>query len=235
MTNSKPNNSFFQLTGNQLKLFALFAMTLDHVGKQLLPQYDILQIIGRLAFPIFAYMIAEGCRYTKNRRKYLLTITSLALLCQLVYFLAMGSLYMCILVTFTLSICIIYAIDYALEQKTFCSWLMAVIVCGAVYFISVPLPRLLYNTDFAIDYGIFGILLSVFVYFAKTKYGKLFMAALSLFALCLTWGGIQWYSLLALIPLIFYNGERGKAKFKNLFYIYYPLHLVCIYLISLLL
>ena len=51
---------FSGLTGNQLKLIALFAMTCDHVGLQLLPDVLILRILGRLALPIFAYMIAEG-------------------------------------------------------------------------------------------------------------------------------------------------------------------------------
>ena len=45
------------LTGNQLKLIALITMTLDHVGMMLLPQVRILRAIGRIAFPIFAYMI----------------------------------------------------------------------------------------------------------------------------------------------------------------------------------
>ena len=62
---------FAGLTGNQLKLLALFAMTCDHVGLQLLPQFIILRIIGRLAAPLFAYMIAEGCRYTHDRGRYL--------------------------------------------------------------------------------------------------------------------------------------------------------------------
>ena len=50
----------FGLTNNQLKIIAMVSMLFDHVGKELLPQYTVLQIIGRLAFPIFAYMIAEG-------------------------------------------------------------------------------------------------------------------------------------------------------------------------------
>ena len=62
---------FAGLTGNQLKLLALIAMTCDHVGLQLLPQFIILRIIGRLAAPLFAYMIAEGCRYTHDRGRYL--------------------------------------------------------------------------------------------------------------------------------------------------------------------
>ena len=94
----------FSLTGNQLKSIAMIAMTCDHVGLQLLPQFPILRIIGRLALPIFAYMIAEGCRHTRNRPRYLLTILGFAFICQAVYFFAMGSVYMCILVTFSLSI-----------------------------------------------------------------------------------------------------------------------------------
>ena len=111
MTNRK-----FGLTGNQLKLIAMIAMTCDHVGLSLFPQLQILRIIGRLAFPIYAFMIAEGCRYTRDRRKYLLSISALALLCQLVYWFMMGSLYQCILVTFSLSICLIYALDHAVNR-----------------------------------------------------------------------------------------------------------------------
>ena len=91
-------------SGNQLKIIALVAMTCDHVGKVLLPKYEILQIVGRLAFPIFAYMIAEGCRYTRNRGKHLLQVVLVAILCQIVYFVVERSLFQCILVTFSLSI-----------------------------------------------------------------------------------------------------------------------------------
>ena len=106
------------LTNNQLKILALIAMTADHVGLQLLPQYGILRIIGRLAFPIFAYMIAEGCTYTKNRKRYLGTLAAMAALFQIVYLVAMDSVYQGIFVTFTLSVCLIFTIDRAREQKT---------------------------------------------------------------------------------------------------------------------
>ena len=72
------------LNNNQLKILALVTMTADHVGLQLLPQYDILRVIGRLAFPIFAYMIAEGCRYTRDRKRYLLTLALMAAVYQIV-------------------------------------------------------------------------------------------------------------------------------------------------------
>lgn len=242
-TKNRLELNFF--TGNQLKILALLTMTCDHVGKQLLPQYPILQIIGRLAFPIFAYMIAEGCKYTKNRKRYLGTMAGMALICQIVYAVAMGSLYQCVLVTFSLSILLIYALDYAvensagrqqesgLENNTKKVWLVPAVVFAGIAFISICLPKILSHTDFMIDYGIWGILLPVLVYMADTRQRKLLMIAAGLSLLAISLGGIQWYSLLSLIVLFLYNGKRGKARLKNIFYIYYPLHLVVIYVISL--
>jgi len=221
------------LSGNQLKMIALAAMTCDHVGKELLPQYELLQIIGRLAFPIFAYMIAEGCKYTRNRRKHLLQVALLALVCQIVYFVAERSLFQCILVTFSLSICLIYGIENAQKKRTATVWICAAVICGLVCFISVVLPIILKGTDFAVDYGLWGILLPVAVYFVPEGM-KVLAAAVILIPLCMELGGLQWYSLAAVALLSLYNGKRGKANIKNLFFTYYPAHLVCIYLLSLL-
>ena len=93
-------SSFIGLSGNFLKIIALITMTIDHAGLELFDNMLIMRIIGRISFPIFAYMIAEGCTYTRNRRKHLMTIVSLALIYQVVYFVAMGSLYQGIFVTF---------------------------------------------------------------------------------------------------------------------------------------
>ena len=216
------------LNGNRLKLLALLTMTVDHIGVHLLPQYALFRIIGRLAFPIYAYFIAEGCAHTKNRKKYLLQMAGLALLCQLVYFFAMGSLFQCILVTFTLSILTIYAIDSGSSAK-------AVPALCAVVLITVFLPQWLSGTDFAVDYGLWGVLLPVAVFLAKTPKQKLVCAAVVLTLLALQYGGVQWYGLLALVPLAFYDGTRGSRKLKWLFYWYYPLHLAAIYAIGLLL
>ena len=216
------------LNSNQLKLLALLTMTVDHIGVHLLPQYPILRIIGRLAFPIYAYCIAEGCVHTKNRKKYLMQMAGMALLCQLVYFFAMGSLFQCILVTFTLSILTIYAIDSGSSVKA------AAALC-AVVLIAVFLPQWLPNTDFAVDYGLWGVLLPVAVYLSRERGQKLLCTAIFLSLLALAYGGIQWLALLAIFPLALYNGQRGSTRLKGLFYWYYPLHLVAIYGIGLLL
>ena len=218
----------------------MISMLLDHVGLMLLPEYEILRILGRLAFPIFAYMIAEGCRYTKNRVKYLLMIAGMASIFQVVYFFFMQesnlALYQGILVTFSLSIVCIYAMDWFLKKKDDVSFVVMVLTLACVVFVSVILPEILTWQGYAVDYGIYGILLPVLVYYAPGKIGKLFGVALSLVGL--SWTSllpICWYSLLALPLLALYNGQRGKHKLKYMFYIFYPAHLVLIYAIAFLL
>ena len=223
------------LTGNQLKMLALITMTCDHVGLQLLPRLEILRIIGRLALPIYAYMIAEGCRHTRDRRKYLLRLAGLAALCQAVYFVAMGSLYQCIMVTFSLSVCLIWLFDRAREAES-TLWLgLAALGAATGYILCEVLPGLLPGTDFAIDYGFCGVLLPVLAFFGKDLRERVLLMGAGLVLLSLDFGGIQWWSLAALPLLAMYNGRRGKLRMGRFFYFYYPLHLAAIYGIGLLL
>ena len=228
-------NALQLLSGNQLKLLALITMTMDHMGMIFFPYDPIWRIIGRFAFPIFAWFIAEGCRYTRNRKKYLLTMVALAAICQLVYLVVLGSLYQCVLVTFSLAICWIFALDRAIKKPCIGNWILALGVSLAVVFVSVVLPRLLGGTDFEIDYGFWGVLLPVLVYVPRSHGRKLLVAGLVLLSLCLSMGNwVQWFSLLTLIPLALYSGKRGKGNLKYLFYVYYPLHLAALYGVSML-
>lgn len=224
----------FGLTNNQLKIIAMVAMLLDHVGKVLLPQHLILQIIGRLAFPIFAFMIAEGCRYTKNKLRYFLSVFLLGAGCQAVYIIWEKSLYMNILLTFSLSIILIFCTENYKNQK---GKMSGVILCFAVlgaFIISILIPVIFTDRGFVIDYGICGVLLPVAIFYAPDKLRKLIYTAGILILLTLDLGGgIQWWSLLAIPLLALYNQKRGKYNIKPLFYIFYPAHLVVIYLISL--
>lgn len=236
------------MTGNQLKILALVTMTIDHIGVILLPQYPILRIIGRLAFPIFAYMIAEGCYFTRSKPRYLGGIVALAIACQVVFFFAMGSLEQSILTTLALGIVTIYAMQFANEHRGLAG---ACAVAGAVvldFFACDVLRTLLVNTDYSVDYGFWGALLPAICYLprilfpdmddAPRRHITLGFCALGLALVSLGMhrglATLQWWSLLALVPLAFYNGERGKWRMKYLFYIYYPLHLVVIQGISML-
>lgn len=161
-----------------------------------------------------------------------MSIGIVALLCQTVYFFALNSLYQCIFVTFTLSVILIYAFSNALEKKDSKSLLIAVFLYLLVVFITEYLPAILNKTDFYVDYGFLGVMMPVVVYFSKGRVAKLLVAAVCLVLLSIANGGVQWYSLLALPLLALYNGDKGQLNLKWMFYIYYPLHLVIIYLIG---
>lgn len=204
------------LSGNQLKIIAAILMTIDHIGVLIFPQFDILRIIGRLSMPIFAYMISEGAHHTKNRKKYLSGLIVMSAIIQITYYLVERSLDQCILVTFSLSIMLIYIID----RKNIILSLFALIAC-------------FYLTQVVnIDYGFFGIVLPLLIYLGENKTQKLMLLTSGLVLVSLTNSPIQWYSLLSVPLIALYNGQRGKLRMKNFFYIYYPLHLVIIYFIS---
>lgn len=226
----------FGFTNNQLKIIAMVSMLCDHVGLLFFPEADIFRIIGRIAFPIFAYMIAEGCRYTKNRAKYLGMIAGMGIVFQLVYLVAMGSLYQGILVTFSLAIITIYALDGILKSKKFWTVLASVASLAFVVFFVFVLPILLKGTDFDLDYGLWGILLPVAVYFLPNRIARTIGTAILLLVRAIHYtivpvalGPLQWFALLSVLFLALYNGERGKAKMKYVFYIFYPAHLVILY------
>ena len=225
----------FGLTGNQLKLIAMLLMTVDHVGAYLLPQYRFLRILGRLAMPVFAWMIAEGCTYSRNRRRYLLTIGVVALVCAVVNYLFMHSLRQTILVTFSMSIILIVLLDFAVKRKNISSLVLMGAGFAIAGYICVFLPAKLPVSGFSIDYGFCGVLLPVLIYVGRNRAEKLMMASAGLAMVAMYGYPLQWYALFSIPLLALYNGQRGKYKLKYLFYIYYPLHLAAIYGVGLLL
>lgn len=223
------------LTGNQLKLIAVIAMTLDHIGLALFPQQILFRVVGRLAFPIYAYMIGEGCVHTRSMGRYFGTMAAVAAVCQAVYYVALDSLFQCVLVTFSMSVALIAVVKYGMEKRTVMAWTAVVCGIGLAFFITEVLPGLVPHTDFAVDYGFLGVMLPLAVYLAKGRVRKLLACGAILLALGLRIGYVQIWGLLAMPLLALYNGQRGKRKMKYFFYFYYPLHLVAIYGVELLL
>lgn len=226
------SNTQFGFSNNQLKMLAMVTMLIDHVGEMLLPNLLILRVIGRIPFPIFAYMIAEGCRYTKNRVRYLSMIACLGLACQAVYFIFMKTLYFGILITFSLSILSVYCIDAFIKGRCLRNRICMVVILLAITFFVVVMPVLFAEQGFRLDYGICGVLLPVVVYYARDKTERIAGTATVLIIQAALFNSGQWFALLALPFLFFYNGHRGRARLKYLFYVFYPSHLVAIYLIA---
>lgn len=236
------------MTGNQLKIIALITMTIDHVGVILLPGVELLRIVGRLSFPIFAYMVAEGCYYTHDKRRYLGGMIALGVACQLVYFVAMGSLEQSIITTLVLGMLTVFGMQYAAEQTGAKRALPLVGALALDIFACEVLPALLWRSDYSIDYGLVGVLLPALVYLPRifcpdmddVRRRRVTLVPLAVGLALLAWsmrlglGAVQWFGLVSVALLAFYNGKRGKWRMKYLFYVYYPAHLAVIWAISLL-
>lgn len=213
-----------RLNSNALKIIAMVTMFLDHFGMIFFPDIDTFRIIGRISFPIYAYLISEGCKYTSNRKLYFLRIFGLGLICSTVFIIVERYVYMCVLITFSLSILLIYLIDYV--RESFQTRLLLLLL-------SVVAIRILCNY-IEVDYDFFGILVPVIVYIANDRRFKLALFTISLIFLivsCLKTNPLQIYSLLSVIFVALYNGERGKLNLKKFFYLFYPVHLALLWIV----
>lgn len=228
-------DALLRLTKNQLKVIAAIAMLIDHIGAELFPHHIILRIIGRIAFPLFAYSIFEGSKYTRDKKKYLAHIFGLGLICVVGYYFFEGVIYGNVLITFSLSLLILYSIQYFKDnyvKSTKHRLFGIVLICGS-FGLAFFLCQIMY-----IDYGLAGILLPVFVEFFDSisiipqNIRRLIGFTLGLLILAASMQSLQYYSLLSLPFLAFSSGKRGKYNMKYFFYIFYPVHLVVIGIVS---
>lgn len=232
------------LSGNQLKLIAAIAMVVDHFAVIFCPQNSILRIIGRLAFPIFAFMISEGARYTSSKLKYLLTMFSVAAVCQIAYIIYGQFEPFNILITFSLSTVMIFALqNYKSKLFDTKSNKAQITVSFLAFCFAVALVYYL-NTLVLIDYGFAGCMVPVAASLfdfrgikAPKSLKKLDKTPLCVLCIIVPISFIIYrnmslgdkyvspFLLMAIPLLMLYSGKRGGKKLKYFFYLFYPLHL----------
>ena len=198
------------MTGFQLKLLAMLAMTADHIGAVFFPEIPLLRWIGRLAMPVLSFFIGEGLRHTRSPRRYLLRLTWFALLSELPFDLAFygGIEWGHQNVYFTLALGLLAL--WAIQSRGMEGWLLALTAALAAELLGC-------------DYGMYGVLLILLLdRFHRARSEQLAGAAL----LNLAFFGLQTQtlSLIALPLLWLYNGKRGRDD-RRLSYLYYPAHL----------
>lgn len=198
------------MTGFQLKLLAMLAMTADHIGAVFFPEIPLLRWIGRLAMPVLCFFIGEGLRHTRSPRRYLLRLTGFALLSELPFDLAFygGIEWGHQNVYFTLALGLLAL--WAIQSRGMEGWLLALTAALAAELLGC-------------DYGMYGVLLILLLdRFHRARSEQLAGAAL----LNLAFFGLQTQtlSLIALPLLWLYNSKRGRDD-RRLFYLYYPAHL----------
>lgn len=224
------------LDTNLLKLIAVIAMVIDHIGTAFFPQHPIFRWIGRIAFPIFCYCLTVGLLYTHNIKKYLIRLGIFAIISQPFYVLAFHPNEFIENITslnifFTLFVSLLTV--WGLKEKKWLIFIIGFLVACMVN----------------IDYSANGIILMLIFYLCrnKPKLGIIFyiLAYISAFynsslddQLALMIGnyaiGFEIFSLCA-IPLIFIKTNTNIKIPKWFFYGFYPIHLLLIFIGRLLL
>ena len=212
-----------------LKVIGIITMLLDHIG---IAFYDhsFFRIIGRLAFPIFAFQSIVAYEHTRNKKKYLFKLLIFGIISQIPFYLMKNSVNhpFLINVMFTILLGLISIIVF----NRFTNKIMG--------FISVVLIGILCSI-LRIDYGFFGILTIFLFYYYRNNFVKaafsfsfLFIIRYILFIIyfdTIYYLLILLATLLALVPISLYNKKEG-IKTRYLFYVFYPLHMLIIFIIK---
>ena len=216
----------FSLSGATLKYIAFASMFLDHFNKAVIYNYltgggilnsisDILDILGRIAFPIFAFLISEGYFKTHNKKKYLMNLIIFAFISEVPYDMFQSRVFFNlnannILFTFSIALATIWIIDTIKEKISLNIWIITSFV---ILILSCILSMVL-----STDYEYYGILvIYMFYIFRNNKYVSIVFNLPYLIE-------APW-SILGFGLNLLYNGKRGKQN-KYLNYMFYPLHLL---------
>ncbi len=207
-----------------LKIIALTTMIIDHYGAIFQGDMTILRIIGRLAFPIYCFLLVEGYYHTRNVKKYALRLLLFAFISEIPFDLAFfGRLYFSyqnIFFTLFIGLTAIYFLDNKDGRYNFNSAAVIIAACVLASLLST-------------DYQAIGIIYIIAFYYGR-KYDKLnrfLTIGIIMFIVNFGVGMLQQFSLLALPLIYLYNGESGsRNKFLQImFYAAYPLHLILFY------
>jgi len=222
------------ISADKLKWIAVITMFIDHVGAAVLeyiPQielpavntaYYIMRYIGRLAFPIYCFLLVEGYHHTRNQMRYLRDLLIFAVISEIPFEICfmseVGNGFHNVYWTLSIGMAVMMALDYAKTKYTNATWMNLLIMVVGAYAAET----------LGCDYGAIGVLL-IFILF-QTRDDR---AKQSIF------GGIAMlYEVtgpIAFVLTYFYNGKRKIKKYKYAFYAFYPVHLIILYLIRLLL
>ena len=240
-----------------LKVIAIISMLIDHLGASGIvpvgtPWYTVCRVIGRLAFPLFCFCVAEGLKHSKNRKKYILRLFIFALISEIPFDLMVYKTWFTwqsqnVIFTLLLAVVGITVFEqpellgkvmqkYEKNPDTYAyqnaDWVVKSFILGICALLGFILKT---------DYAWFGVCLVYVMYFtgrlSKPKRYTIIAAVLIGYGLINTLAGAGMMTALywlaassSLIFIMMYNNRKGKGL-KYLFYIFYPAHLTVLYVI----
>lgn len=220
------------LSQEGLKLIACVTMLIDHIGAVLVPQNILLRMIGRIAFPIYCFLLAEGAHYTKNPRKYVLRLGIGAVLSELPFDLALSGgvdwQYQSVMVTLLLGVLALLCM-----KKT--NRIILKVLTVLPFAVGAELLRT--------DYGGAGVLLVAVFGLTRgrpwwqTLLGMLVVLYITPSAAVYPWGiriPMELLGALSILPIVCYSGRKatGSKWVQRAFYLFYPVHLTILFLLK---
>lgn len=233
------------INSNLLKFFAMIFMLLDHMWATIIPGNQWMTNIGRLAFPIFAFLIVEGFTHTSDLKKYLKRLFIFALISEIPFNLIYAGNFVFpfhqnVMFTLLLGLLCISEIDKLKNNNNLNLKIKGIL--KILFFLLIGMIGF-------VDYGVTGILtIIVFYVFRNIKLAWLGQLISFILLYVVFFKGqsiiinifgteyflpLQGLSIFALIPIWLYNGKRGKKNkvLQYMYYCFYPVHMLCLYLI----
>ena len=225
------------LSGAGLKLIAIISMLADHVNKALIYPYlesnhgflafisDVFDIIGRIAFPLFCFMLVEGYFKTRNRKKYLLNLLLFGVISEVPFDMFTTASFfnmnwnnvMFTLALVLVTVWIIDTLKEKMQKRSKALWYLVSIL--------IVLGMCIVSMSLSLDYEHHAILIGYFFYLVHD---------MPVFAIPFGYASMfkEPWALLGFGLTLTYNGERGKQH-KMLYYWFYPVHLLILGLLRL--
>ena len=232
------------ITGSTLKIIAIVIMLIDHVGAVILERFPIvgtplyavdriLRSVGRLAFPIFCFLLVEGFIYTKDRAKYAVRLIVFAMISEIPFDIAVTGKafnlsYQNVFFTLLAGFLTIFVLDEVKQRKISISSKKAESVLRLVLTVLITAAGMLAAYLLKTDYSFAGVLTIVVMYGIKERKPE------SMFCGCTVLTVYKFSEAFAFFNIFLikmYNGKRG-LKLKYIFYIFYPVHLLVLYCIA---
>ena len=240
----------FDITGTGLKLIAMVTMLIDHIGAGLVEiwlkmnletadyelyyqmyQLDIiLRRIGRVAFPIFCFLLVEGFLHTKNVRNYAIRLLIVAIISEVPFdYLFFDSLFYWnhndVLWELFLGLIMLYMFSYIDKQPLNINLIYA--MRAVILFAAMGIAHFT-----RLDYGEAGVccISSMYYLYGTDRFKRLFSVAMGVLILALMDGKIEIWAAVILIPMFFYQGRRGfdNKALRTVFYLFYPAHIIAL-------
>ena len=234
----EPKNRRFGLSSSTLKMIAVVTMLIDHIAAVLLVKllivngtwelngvYQLMRDIGRIAFPIYCFLLVEGFIRTGNVKKYLGRMLLFAFISEIPFDLAFAGKmfywdYQNVMFTLFWGLLAMY-VSQTVELKTD-KWYVKWFIIALVWLAAAGVAEVMLT-----DYGAKGIGCICVLYLLRYVKGLQLLGG----ALAFTW---EIPAPLSFAFIALYNGQKGRSM-KHFFYGFYPVHLMVLYLVSVLL